>query len=137
MRCHRSVSSYSQGNGELKLVVDDEENVREITKATLQKFNYRVLIATDGADAIGVFAQHADEVALILTDLAMSFLDGPGMIQAIRHSRSSVTIIAMSRLKNAEQTAELKSLAFASLFPKPFTAKRLLMTLSRTLTAIR
>ncbi len=40
-------SKYQLGNGELILVVDDEENVREITKATLEKFNYRVLTATD------------------------------------------------------------------------------------------
>jgi CheY-like chemotaxis protein len=32
---------YPTGNGELVLVVDDEENIRQITAATLKKFGYR------------------------------------------------------------------------------------------------
>ena len=38
------------------LVVDDEASVREVTKATLESFGYRVRTATDGADAVAQFA---------------------------------------------------------------------------------
>lgn len=125
-----NISKYAPGNGELIVVVDDEENVREITKATLEKFNYRVLTATDGADAIGVFAQHADEIAVVLTDMAMPFLDGPGMIRALRRSSPDIKVIAMSGLLNAEQAAELESLNVSSSLTKPFTAEKLLTTLA-------
>ena len=46
-----------RGNGELILVVDDEAAVREITQQTLQAFGYRAIVATDGADAVAVFAR--------------------------------------------------------------------------------
>ena len=36
------------GNGELILVVDDEESIREITRGTLETFGYKVLTASDG-----------------------------------------------------------------------------------------
>jgi len=123
-------AKYPPGNGELILVVDDEENVRAITKATLEKFNYRVLTATDGAEALGVFAQNMDEIAAVLTDMAMPFLDGPGMIRAIRRSHPEISVIAMSGLFNAEQTAELASLNVNSVLTKPFTAENLLATLA-------
>jgi len=123
-------SKYPVGNGELILLVDDEENVREITKATLEKFKYRVVTATDGTDAIGVFVQHKDEIDVVLTDMAMPFLDGPGMIRAIRRSKPDVKVVAMSGLVNAEQKVELDSLSVSSFLTKPFTAEKLLTTLA-------
>lgn len=129
-----NISKYAPGDGELILVVDDEANVREITKATLEKFNYRVLTATDGTDAIGVFAQHKDEIAVVLTDMAMPFLDGPGMIRAIRRSSPNVKVVAMSGLMTADQTAELETLNVESILTKPFTAEKLLTVLAAILT---
>ena len=48
-----------RGNGETVLVVDDESSILTITGQTLQAFGYRVLTATNGADAMAVYAQHA------------------------------------------------------------------------------
>lgn len=126
-------SKYPTGRGELVLVVDDEDNIREITQATLQKFGYRALGATDGTDAIDVFAQHAGEIDLVITDMAMPFLDGPGTIRAIRRVGENARIVAMSGLMNAEQTAELESLDVNSFLTKPFTAEQLLTTVARIL----
>ena len=123
-------SKYPKGNGELILVVDDEDNVREITKASLEKFGYRVLTATDGGDAIGVYAQHSDEITVVLTDMAMPFLDGPSAIRAIRRVSPNQKVVAMSGLLNPEQTAELESLNVSSFLTKPFTAEKLLTTLA-------
>ena len=123
-------SKYPAGNGELILVVDDEANVREITKASLEKFGYRVLTATDGGDAIGVYAQHSDEITVVLTDMAMPFLDGPSAIRAIRRVSPNQKVVAMSGLLNPEQTAELESLNVSSFLTKPFTAEKLLTTLA-------
>ena len=45
-----------RGNGETVLVVDDEASILTITSQTLQAFGYRVLTATDGAEAVAVYA---------------------------------------------------------------------------------
>jgi len=127
-------AKYPKGNGELILVVDDEDNIREITKATLEKFGYRVVTATDGADAIGVYAQHTDEIAVVLTDMAMPFLDGPATIRAIHRLDPKVKFIAMSGLMNEEHTSELDSLEVgAAVLTKPFTGEKLLTVLSEIL----
>ena len=42
--------------------MDDEAVIREVTKASLEKYNYRVLTASDGLDAIAVYAQKSQEI---------------------------------------------------------------------------
>src|SRR6185295_3029803 len=72
------------GNGELILVVDDEESIREITRGTLETFGYEVLTARDGTEAVGLYADRKNEIALVLTDMMMPFMDGPATIRALR-----------------------------------------------------
>ena len=127
------VSNYPAGNGELILVVDDEASIREITTATLEKFNYRVVTASDGTDAVGLFAQHRVDIAAILTDMSMPFLDGPSTIRAIKKIDPSVKVIAMSGLMNPDQTADLESLGVNAFLAKPYTAEDLLKALAAAL----
>ena len=126
-------SHYLAGDGEVILVVDDESSILETTRATLEKFNYRVLTATDGADAVGVFAKNRDEIALVLTDMSMPFLDGVGAIRSIRRIDPTVKVIAMSGLMNTEKAADLEGLNVAEFLTKPYTAEELLTKISTTL----
>jgi len=122
-----------RGSGELILVVDDEENIREIARASLEKFGYRVLTATDGVDATAVYAQNSTEISLVLTDIAMPYMDGTALIRAVRKIDPLAKIIAMSGLMNAEQTAELQSLKIDAFLSKPYSAESLLKALSKIL----
>jgi len=126
-------AAMPRGAGELILVVDDEENIREIARATLEKFNYRVLTATDGTDAMAIYAQQKDEIALILTDIAMPYMDGTALIRAVRKIDPASHIVAMSGLMNSEQTAELQSLNVNAFLSKPYTAESLLKLLAEIL----
>lgn len=121
---------YPRGHGELILVVDDEENIREITKSTLEKFGYRVLAAMDGNNGVDVYLQHKAEIAVVITDIAMPYLDGPGMIRAIKEIDPAAKFIAMSGLMNADQTAKLETLDINTFLSKPFTGEKLLTMLA-------
>ncbi len=83
----------SRGTGELILVVDDEEPIREITAQTLNDYGYCVVTACDGADAIAVFVPRANEVRLVLTDEHMPILGGEGLATALRRLRPDLSII--------------------------------------------
>ena len=67
-----------RGKGETILLVDDEVSILDITRQTLEAFGYRVIVAEDGAQAIGQYALHRPEIALVLTDMMMPVMDGPG-----------------------------------------------------------
>ncbi|MDM7922082.1 MAG: PAS domain S-box protein [Pyrinomonadaceae bacterium] len=120
------VAKIPYGTGQLLLVVDDEENIREITKATLEKFGYRVETAADGTEGLAVYAQKGSDVAAVITDVSMPYMDGPSMIRALRKLNPNVKIIAMSGLMNSEQIADLENLNVNASLLKPFTAETLL-----------
>ena len=121
------------GNGELILVVDDELAIREVTKATLEAFNYQVLIASDGTEALALYAQHRDEVKLVLTDMMMPFLDGPATIRALQKLNPNIKIIATSGLASNGKAIEAADLGVRHFLAKPYTADKLLKLLAEIL----
>jgi len=121
------------GEGETILVVDDEENIRLITQATLEKYGYAVVTANDGTDGLAQYAQHRDRISLVISDMAMPYMDGPAMIRALKRLDPDARIIAMSGLLNTEQIAELEALGVEAFLSKPFTADKLLSTISDVL----
>jgi PAS domain S-box-containing protein len=129
----QSKPTYSAGSGELILVVDDEENILQVTQATLEKFGYRVLTATDGTEALAVFAENRNEIALVLTDMMMPFMDGPATIRALRKLNPTLKIIAASGLSTNEQSSDLTNLKVNAFLAKPYTAEKLLTTLDQVL----
>lgn len=117
---------YPTGNGELVLIVDDEENIRQITSATLEKFGYKTMTAADGTEALTLYAQNLTEIKIVLTDMAMPFMDGAATIRALRKLNPTLPIIAASGLPPATTDA-LNVNAFLS---KPYTAEKLLTALA-------
>lgn len=121
------------GNGELILVVDDENAIREIAKETLQSFGYRVLTANDGTEALALFAQHRKEIRCVISDMLMPYMDGPATIRALRKLDPAIKIIATSGLKSDTKTAEAAQLGVTTFLAKPYTAEKLLKTLAAIL----
>jgi CheY-like chemotaxis protein len=128
-----SLVEMPRGRGEFVLVVDDEASVRGITQQTLEAFGYRVLIACDGAEAVAVFAQHKEKIALVLIDMAMPVLDGPMAIQALLHIHPGVRIIAVSGLASNISVAKAAVAGVRDFLPKPYTAEALLKLLREVL----
>ncbi len=129
----QSTPKLPGGNNELILIVDDEENIRNVTKATLERFGYRVVLANDGTEALAAFAQHRNEIAAVLTDMAMPYMDGSSLVRALRKIDPEVKIIAMSGLMSPGQNAELRSQNIQKFLTKPFTAEALLNMLAETI----
>ena len=119
------------GHGENILVIDDERAFQEITKAIFNKYGYRVLTASDGTEAVALFAQHKDDIDLVMTDMVMPYLDGPATISALRRLDPNVRVIAASGLSENEKiTQDLVNITFLH---KPFTTEKLLTTVSQAL----
>ncbi len=121
------------GNGELILVIDDEEAIRQITRSTLETFGYRVLIASDGTEAVARYAEHRNEVAVVLTDMLMPFMDGPATIRALQKMNPQVKIIAASGLPASHKAGENSLKGIKIFLNKPYTAEKLLKALAEVL----
>jgi len=60
-----------RGGSETVLLVEDERPVRELASRVLQKYGYKILQAGNGIEALKIWKQHKDEIALLFTDLVM------------------------------------------------------------------
>ncbi|MEN3941913.1 PAS domain S-box protein [Prosthecobacter sp. SYSU 5D2] len=122
------------GSGQTVLVVDDEETIREITQQTLQTFGYKALLAADGAEAVTLYAQHRNSIAIVLTDMMMPVMDGPATIKVLRNMNPELKIIAASGISTNDAVAKATSLGVRHFVSKPYTAESLLLVLKDCLT---
>ncbi|MEP0849011.1 MULTISPECIES: PAS domain S-box protein [Cyanophyceae] len=121
------------GNGELILVVDDEESICEVTKTSLESYGYRVLTASDGIEAIALYAQHRLEISAVLIDMMMPSMDGPTTIRALQKINPLLKIIAVSGLVSNHKLAASIGSNIKTFLSKPFTAEELLKALHEIL----
>jgi CheY-like chemotaxis protein len=122
-----------QGQGELVLLVDDEESIRRVARQTLERHGYRMIEASDGTQGLVQYTQHQSEVRLVITDLSMPFMDGPAFIRALRRLNPKARIIAMSGHQSKLHVGHLPPKSVQALLTKPFDAAELLQTLQRAL----
>jgi two-component system cell cycle sensor histidine kinase/response regulator CckA len=122
-----------QGNGELILVVDDEPNILGITRMILEKHRYDVVSASDGPEALAIFAQQMKSISLVLTDLSMPYMDGVALVRSLKKMRPDLSIVASTGQGEQAGVAELQSLGVKNFLTKPYNTERLLATLDDTL----
>jgi PAS domain S-box-containing protein len=115
-----------RGKGETVLVVDDEAGIRQIAKRTLEAFGYRVLLASDGAEAVALYAQQQADIDVVLTDMMMPLMDGTATIQELVKLNPQVRIIGASGLATDAQAAGAAAARVMYFLPKPFTSETLL-----------
>ncbi|MEP7304359.1 MAG: response regulator [Acidobacteriota bacterium] len=90
-----SLVARPQHGGESMLVVEDVEDLRELTTRLLEVQGYQVLVASNANEALHVFDQHAS-IDVILTDVVMPGISGPELIEQLRSRRPGLKVICMS-----------------------------------------
>jgi len=126
-----------RARGELILVVDDEADVCDVIRVTLEKHGYRVVTAAEGAEAMVVFDRCRDEVRAVLTDMMMPVVDGPSLVLALRQLEPQMPILGMTGMGEKADLKELEALGLLVLLTKPFNSAGLLGVLHQALAAPR
>lgn len=121
------------GNGELILVIDDENIMREVTQQTLESYGYRVLVAPGATEATAIFAERDTEIAAVLTDVAMPLMDGVATIHVLRRINPTIPVIVASGRYTEAHLEKLDALQIKHRLFKPFTAETLLRELKQAL----
>jgi PAS domain S-box-containing protein len=132
-----SVSSQAQplhppnGNAEWILVVDDEAEILETTKMSLETYNYRVLTANGGIEAISLCAQYKHKIAVALVDMMMPSMDGSTTIQTLQKIDPTIKAIAVSGFVSNNKLKD--AIGIKNFIAKPYTIQELLKTLQTVL----
>jgi PAS domain S-box-containing protein len=122
-----------RGTG-LALVVDDEETVRAVTARTLESFGFTPLTASDGAEGVRVFREHASELRLVLLDLTMPHMDGEETFREFHRINADVPVVLMSGFTEKDTIDRFAGKRLAGFIQKPFERKRLQAKLCGVLT---
>jgi CheY-like chemotaxis protein len=113
--------------------VDDEEPIRAVALQVLQKFGYRVVTAGNGEEALRIYAQQPNEIALVITDMMMPVMDGPATIHAILEINPRAHILAVSGYSSSDGVARAVAAGGKYFLAKPYSAEALLTLLREML----
>ena len=78
------------------LLVEDEGLVLLSLKMAFEEFNYRILTATNGDDALQQYVHHKNEIDLVVTDMSMPGMDGMNLLAALRSQSPNLRVILMT-----------------------------------------
>ena len=132
----RRVSAASPaGAGEWVLVVDDEANIRHMTRAILDKHGYEVLLAANGKEALDLLSARADQVKVVITDIMMPVMEGVALIRTMKQSYPQIPVIACTGWGQEGLQAQLKELGVKAFLEKPYETAKLLAAVHEYLTA--
>lgn len=107
------------------LIIDDDENIREYVRFTLEDEGFEVFVADNGRTGLDIFTR--ESIDLIITDLIMPEKEGIETIQDIRKIDKNCGIIAMSGVSNKDSYLSISSLLGAhAILHKPFKPKELM-----------
>jgi CheY-like chemotaxis protein len=107
------------------LLVDDEEAIRTMGALALSRLGFAVLTAADGREALSLYAQHRDEIALVLLDLTMPHMDGEETFRELRLLDPQVPVVLSSGYSEQEVTSRLAGQNVAGFVQKPYTLELL------------
>ncbi|MBX7255190.1 MAG: response regulator [Candidatus Hydrogenedentes bacterium] len=115
------------------LVVDDEEEVRRVAQALLERRGFQVFMASDGVEALEVYREHASEIRAVLLDMTMPNMGGRETYEALSKLNPNLPVAFSSgymELEELEPFHEQENVAFIQ---KPYSIQALHETIARLL----
>jgi PAS domain S-box-containing protein len=122
---NKTIQGKQLNGSETILVVEDEQQVLELSKNILEKHGYRVLFAQNPEQAWQLFKQHCDQIDLLLTDVVMPEMNGKELEKKIRTLKPAIRTLFMSGYESnfiAERGVIRQDVNFIQ---KPFTLDEL------------
>ncbi|MBT0663613.1 response regulator [Geobacter pelophilus] len=113
-----AINDTWKGSGTV-LLVDDEETVRDIGSEMLQELGFKVVTATDGQEALDIYASRPD-IVLVLLDLTMPHMDGEQCFRELRLLNPNVRVVISSGYSELEVTQKFAGKGLAGFVQKPY-----------------
>ena len=107
------------------LLVEDEDPVRKFGARALRNKGYTVIEAESGEAALDVIRNAAERIDLLITDVVMPRLDGPGLVREVRETRPDIKVIFISGYAEDAFRQRLDRDSDIDFLSKPFSLKQL------------
>ncbi|HKE15631.1 MAG TPA: response regulator [Kofleriaceae bacterium] len=114
------------GGGALVLLVDDEPMVCQVTRRSLERAGYRVITASDGAEAVERFRQRGGDVRVVVLDMAMPVMGGAECFHHLQALSPEVRVLIASGRPLEQEARECLDAGAIGFLEKPCPTARLL-----------
>ena len=113
------------------LIVDDEENIRDILEKIVQGFGYPYQSVKNGFEAITLLNQEPFDI--VLCDVRMPILDGYQLVKSVLPSQPHLAFIMITASADAHTATKLFQAGVIDYIIKPFQSQEIRETLARTI----
>jgi len=113
------------------LVVDDEPEMRQLLRDILEEEHYRVMVASDGHDALN--RMETEKFPVVLTDLRMKGMDGLALLDHVLRKHPESNLIMMTAFGTVESAVDAMKQGAFDYLTKPIKANELLVTVEKAL----
>jgi CheY-like chemotaxis protein len=129
----KKIEYYHVGGTETILFVEDEEALLESVGNFLESKGYKVYTAKDGNDAVRLYAEHAKEIDLVLTDIGLPGITGKDVFKKIKDINPDVKVILASGFFELDLKAELMKAGANGIIQKPYVPDDILRIIRTSL----
>ena len=113
-----------RGN-ETILLVEDDPALRALAERILRSYGYTVLVASTGARALSLMAEHPEPIDLLATDVVMPEMSGNELVERIARVRPGLPVLFMSGYTDDDVVRRGLTDGHAAFLQKPFTPEQL------------
>ncbi len=110
----------ASGGTETILVIDDEDDINNLTREVLEPRGYIVLVENDGVSAIKLFREHSSTIQLVILDLNMPGSGGIDIIPMLRAINPEIRILISSGYSREIYVQSILTLPRVEFLQKPF-----------------
>jgi len=112
------------------LLVDDEEDIRDVLRIVLSDIGYKVLLAENGIDALYIYRKEIPPI--VLTDIKMPGMDGVELLKKIKRKNPDTEVIMITGHGDMDLAIESLRYDAADFIQKPINSDVLEITLKKT-----
>jgi DNA-binding NtrC family response regulator len=106
------------------LLVEDDPQVRSLTRTMLARLGYRVLEAESADEALSITSKYEGPLDLVLTDLVMPRMSGTDLVRQMQTARPAIRVLYMSGYTDYGVINQAILTADTPFIQKPFTSPR-------------
>ena len=108
------------------LIVEDEDNLRDLLRMILEENGIKVLEAVDGEEAVEIFTAHKDEIRVVLSDLGLPRLGGWEAFLKMRKINPELKGVLASGYFNADVRNEIIKSGARDFIQKPYNSVQII-----------
>lgn len=110
---------------ETVLLIDDEKMIVDVGRQMLEGMGYRVLIATNGKEALSIYQENRDQVDIIILDIIMPDMGGAETYDRLKKIKPHIKVLLSSGYSIDGEATEILNRGCNGFIQKPFSMKEL------------